>query len=115
VSTEFKSKLATGARKDEKLCISNSLSCAKPSVAFQPNLPMLPKFDRKRAVFVMTQNRRHPGMGKTEGKRSETPDLSNSVAILCKVRTGQYWWVEKLASFDEFVERRFPESRRKAH
>ncbi len=27
---------------------------------------------------------------------------------LCEVRAGQYWRVEKLASFDDFLERRFP-------
>lgn len=33
---------------------------------------------------------------------------------LCEVREGQYWRLEKLKSFDEFLARRFPESRRKA-
>jgi hypothetical protein len=34
---------------------------------------------------------------------------------LCEVRAGQYWRVESVKSFDEFLERRFPESRRKAY
>jgi len=34
---------------------------------------------------------------------------------LCEVRSGQYWRLENLKSFDEFLERRFPESRRKAY
>ena len=34
---------------------------------------------------------------------------------LCEVRIGQYWRLERLKSFDEFLERRFPESRRKAY
>jgi hypothetical protein len=34
---------------------------------------------------------------------------------LCEVRAGQYWRLEKLKSFDEFLEKRFPESRRKAY
>src|SRR5206468_10867660 len=34
---------------------------------------------------------------------------------LCEVRAGQYWRLENLGSFDEFLERRFPESRRKAY
>jgi len=34
---------------------------------------------------------------------------------LCEVRAGQYWRMENLKSFDEFLERRFPESRRKAY
>jgi hypothetical protein len=31
------------------------------------------------------------------------------------VRAGQYWRLEELKSFDEFLERRFPGSRRKAY
>jgi hypothetical protein len=31
------------------------------------------------------------------------------------VRAGQYWRLENLKSFDEFLEKRFPESRRKAY
>jgi hypothetical protein len=30
---------------------------------------------------------------------------------LCEVRAGQYWRLENLKFFDEFLERRFPESR----
>jgi hypothetical protein len=35
--------------------------------------------------------------------------------FLCEARAGQYWRVENLKSFDEFLEKRFPESRRKAY
>jgi hypothetical protein len=31
------------------------------------------------------------------------------------VRSGQYWRIDKLKSFDEFLEKKFPESRRKAY
>src|ERR1700740_2172272 len=34
---------------------------------------------------------------------------------LCEVRAGQYWRLENLKSFDEFLEKRFPGSRRKAY
>ena len=34
---------------------------------------------------------------------------------LCEVRGGQYWRMEKLKSFDDFLEWRFPGSRRKAY
>ena len=34
---------------------------------------------------------------------------------LCEVRAGQYWRMEDLHSFDEFLERRFPDSRRTAY
>ena len=34
---------------------------------------------------------------------------------LCEVRAGQYWRLDNLRSFDEFLEKKFPESRRKAY
>jgi hypothetical protein len=34
---------------------------------------------------------------------------------LCEVRAAQYWLLENLKSFAGFLERRFPESRRKAY
>jgi len=34
---------------------------------------------------------------------------------LCEVRSGQYWRLDNLKSFDEFLEKRFPGSRRKAY
>jgi hypothetical protein len=34
---------------------------------------------------------------------------------LCEVRACQFWRLEALQSFDEFLEKRFPESRRKAY
>ena len=34
---------------------------------------------------------------------------------LCEVRAGQYWRVDNLRSFDEYLARKFPESRRKAY
>ena len=33
----------------------------------------------------------------------------------CEVRAGQYWRLDNLRSFDDFLERKFPESRRKAY
>ena len=43
-------------------------------------------------------------------------DLSiGRIWYLCEVRAGQYWRLENLKSFDEFLARRFPESRRKAY
>jgi len=34
---------------------------------------------------------------------------------LCEVRAGQYWRLDNVGSFDKFLERRFPDSRRKAY
>ena len=45
-------------------------------------------------------------------KDSRLVDLGR---YLCEVRSGQYWWVDNLKSSDEFLEKKFPESRRKAY
>ena len=75
---------------------------------------MPPKLNRKRALFVLTRideilvwEKRHD----TE-RDTRFVDLGR---YLCEARAGQYWRLEHLKSFDELLERRFPESRRKAY
>jgi hypothetical protein len=49
------------------------------------------------------------------GKQKEAERDTRFVDLgryLCEVRAGQYWRLENLSSFDEFLARRFPESRR---
>jgi hypothetical protein len=75
---------------------------------------MLPKLNKKRALFVLTKI----GEILAWERRSETERDTRFVELgryLCEVRAGQYWRVENLKSFDEFLEQRFPESRRKAY
>ena len=76
--------------------------------------PMLPKLNRKRALFVLTKIDEILAWE----RRSEAERDTRFVELgryLCEVRAGQYWRLEKLKSFDEFLARRFPESRRKAY
>src|SRR5437870_379265 len=76
--------------------------------------PMLPKLNRKRALLVLTKIDEILAWE----RRNEAEKDTRSVDLgryLCEVRAGQYWRVENLKSFDEFLERRFPESRRKAY
>ena len=76
--------------------------------------PMLPKLNKKRAQFVLTKIDEILAWE----QRNETERDTRFVELgryLCEVRAGQYWRVENLKSFDEFLERRFPESRRKAY
>ena len=78
------------------------------------NPPMLPKLNKKRALFVLTKIDEILAWG----QRSETERDTRFVELgryLCEVRAGQYWRVENLKSFDGFLERRFPVSRRKAY
>ena len=42
-------------------------------------------------------------------------DSSSLVSTSARCESGQYWRLEDLKSFDEFLEKRFPESRRKAY
>ena len=75
---------------------------------------MSPKLNRKRALFVLTKIDEILTWERQKEAERDTRfvDLGR---YLCEVRAGQYWRVEKLASFDDFLERRFPESRRKAY
>ena len=78
------------------------------------NLPVLPKFNRRRALFVLSKIDEILAWEKRREVERDTKFVELG-RYLCEVRAGQYWRVEKLASFDDFLERRFPESRRKAY
>ena len=75
---------------------------------------MLPKLDRRRAVFVLSKIDEILAWEKRNEAERDTRFVELG-RYLCEVRAGQYWRIEKLASFDDFLERRFPESRRKAY
>jgi len=75
---------------------------------------MPPELNIKRAVFVLgkideilawDKNRLHE-------RDLRFVDLGR---YLCEVRAGQYWRLDKLKSFDDFLEKRFRDSRRKAY
>src|SRR6266404_2682048 len=78
------------------------------------NPPLLPKLNQKRALFVLSKiDAILAWEQRAEGERdTRFVDLGR---YLCEVRAGQYWRVESMKSFDEFLERRFPDSRRKAY
>ena len=75
---------------------------------------MLPKLNRRRAVFVLTKIDEILGWERRNEAERDTRFVELG-RYLCEVRAGQYWRLETLKSFDEFLERRFPESRRKAY
>jgi len=75
---------------------------------------MPPKLNPKRAQFVLTRIDEILAWD----QQAETERDTRFVELgryLCEVRAGQYWRLEKLSSFDDFLNRRFPESRRKAY
>ncbi len=76
--------------------------------------PMPPKLNRRRAMAVLNKideilewEVRHENERDTK--------FAELGKYLCEVRAGQYWRLENLKSFDQFLELRFPESRRKAY
>ena len=75
---------------------------------------MLPKLDPKRAHFVLSKIDEILAWDKRQDSERETRFVELG-RYLCEVRAGQYWRLEKLTCFDEFLEERFPESRRKAY
>ena len=75
---------------------------------------MLPKLNRRRALFVLTKI--DEILAWEERKEAERDTRWVELGrYLYEVRAGQYWRLEDLKCFDEFLERRFPESRRKAY
>src|ERR1700677_1837021 len=78
------------------------------------NPPVLPKLNRRRALFVLTKIDEILSWEKKSEAERDTRFVELG-RYLCEVRAGQYWRVEQLASFDNFLARRFPESRRKAY
>ena len=78
------------------------------------NPPLLPKLNRKRAQFVLGKIDEILAWERRVHQERDTQFVELG-RYLCEVRAGQYWRLEKLASFDDFLGRRFPESRRKAY
>ena len=74
---------------------------------------MLPKLNRKRALFVLTKIDEILAWE----RRSETERDSRFVELgryLCEVRAGQYWRLETLKSFNEFLASTDPRLRRRS-
>ncbi len=73
-----------------------------------------PKLNHRRALFVLAKIDEILAWEQNIDHERETRFVELG-RYLCEVRAGQYWRLDKLRSFDEFLEKRFPESRRKAY
>jgi hypothetical protein len=73
-----------------------------------------PEIDRRRAVLVLGKIDEILSWEKIKEQEKDTRFVELG-ECLCEVRANQYWRLEKLKSFDEFLEKRFPGSRRKAY
>jgi hypothetical protein len=78
-------------------------------------LPMVtPKLNRRRGLFVLTKIEEILAWDQSAQRDRDTKFVELG-RYLCEVRTGQYWRLDQLGSFDEFLEKKFPDSRRKAY
>ena len=75
---------------------------------------MAAKPNRRRAVFVLSKIDEILAWEKTTDRIRDSKFVELG-RYLCEIRAGQYWKVDNVRSFDEFLERKFPESRRKAY
>ena len=75
---------------------------------------MAPKLNRRRAVFVLSKIEEILAWERATDRERDSKFVELG-RYLCEVRAGQYWRVDNVRSFDEFLERKFPESRRKAY
>src|SRR6202045_3008912 len=78
------------------------------------SLIVSPELDRRRALVVLCQIDEILAWEKSKEQERDERFVELG-QYLCEVRAGQYWRLEDLKSFDEFLEKRFPESRRKAY
>jgi hypothetical protein len=72
------------------------------------------KLNRRRAVFVLSKIDEILSWEKATDRERDSKFVELG-RYLCEIRAGQYWRVDNVHSFDEFLERKFPESRRKAY
>jgi hypothetical protein len=73
-----------------------------------------PEINRRRAVFVLGRIDEILSWEKTKEQEKDVRFVELG-EYLCEVRAKQYWRLENLKSFDEFLEKRFADSRRKAY
>src|SRR5437899_12860265 len=73
-----------------------------------------PKLNRRRALFVLAKIDEILAWEQNTELERETRFVELG-RYLCEVRAGQYWRLDNLHSFDEFLERRFPECPLKAY
>ena len=75
---------------------------------------IVPELNRRRAAVVLSKIDEILAWENSSEQERDVRfvDLGR---YLCEVRAGQYWRLDNLGSFDQFLEKKFPESRRKAY
>jgi hypothetical protein len=73
-----------------------------------------PEINHRRAVFVLGKIDEILSWDRAKEQEKDVRFVELG-EYLCEVRAKQYWRLENLKSFDEFLEKRFADSRRKAY
>lgn len=73
-----------------------------------------PEINPKRATFVLGRIDEILSWDRAKEQEKDTRFVELG-EYLCEVRVKQYWRLEKLNSFEEFLQKRFADSRRKAY
>ncbi len=84
------------------------------SLWINKEMMVTPEINHRRAVFVLGRIDEILSWEKTKEQEKDVRFVELG-EYLCEVRAKQYWRLEKLKSFDEFLEKRFADSRRKAY
>ena len=75
---------------------------------------LTPEIDQRRAAFVLARIDDILSWEKTQEQEKDVRFVELG-EYLCEVRARQYWRLDNLKSFDEFLAKRFADSRRKAY
>jgi hypothetical protein len=73
-----------------------------------------PELNRRRALFVLVKIDQILSW-EQKAERERDRYFVELGRYLCETRANQYWRIDNLKSFDEFLEKKFPQSRRKAY
>jgi len=73
-----------------------------------------PEIDRPRAAFVLARIEEILSWEKNKEEEKDVRFVELG-EYLCEVRSKQFWKLERLSSFDQYLEKHFRESRRKAY
>ena len=84
------------------------------SLWINEGLMVTPEINHRRAVFVLGRIDEILSWEKTKEQEKDVRFVELG-KYLCKVRAKQYWRLERVNSVDEFLERHFADSRRKAY
>jgi hypothetical protein len=75
---------------------------------------LAPELNRRRAAVVLSKIDEILAWERSSEQERDVRFVELG-RYLCEVRAGQYWRLDDLGSFDEFLERKFPGPRRKAY